>query len=212
MALVATGAMLDQRYPDIKSEMYRLRKRVFVDQLKWVDISGDEEFDRYDRSDTVYCLAFREGRLVGHQRLLPTTKPYMLGVDFCDLMWPVPSGDDIWEVSRYAVDMDRHSDRLSVMAEMFCALAEFSVTHGVREIVLVQDPRIDHLSHMSFGTPAEITKTIDYGQAKAHALIYRPSWQHCLENTRAHYDVKAPAIDHFALRDTQPHLVLAAAE
>lgn len=53
---------------------FKLRKQVFVDQLGWdVPVSEYGEIDQYDREDTFYIVAERDGNCVGGLRLNPTT-------------------------------------------------------------------------------------------------------------------------------------------
>lgn len=85
----------------------RYRHRVFVQHLGWSlpDASGDTEWDSYDRPDTVYVLALSAaGSLCGCARLLPTTRPYLLGEVFPQLLGgrSAPHAEDTWELSRFA--------------------------------------------------------------------------------------------------------------
>jgi N-acyl-L-homoserine lactone synthetase len=85
----------------------RYRHRVFVQHLGWSlpDASGETEWDCFDRPDTVYVLALSAaGSLRGCARLLPTTRPYLLGEVFPQLLdgQPAPHDEDTWELSRFA--------------------------------------------------------------------------------------------------------------
>jgi N-acyl-L-homoserine lactone synthetase len=54
-------------------EHFRLRKRVFVDELHWqLTPRGDQEFDQYDTPFASYCLVAHEGKLAAGARILPT--------------------------------------------------------------------------------------------------------------------------------------------
>lgn len=82
------------------------RHEVFVELLQW-DLNTPEgiEQDQFDRQDTVYVIARDdEGRINGCARLLPTTKPYLLGEVFPELLNGLapPSSPEIWELSRFA--------------------------------------------------------------------------------------------------------------
>ncbi|WP_179958373.1 acyl-homoserine-lactone synthase [Chitinimonas arctica] len=84
----------------------RYRHRVFVEKLGWqLQCQDGLEFDQFDRPDTLYIVAQDfEGQVVGGARLLPTTRPYLLGEIFPQLLGdlPVPNSPDIWELSRFA--------------------------------------------------------------------------------------------------------------
>lgn len=82
------------------------RHKVFVEMLGWqLDTPPGIEQDQFDRSDTVYIVSHDErGQINGCARLLPTTRPYLLGDVFPQLLNGLapPSSPDIWELSRFA--------------------------------------------------------------------------------------------------------------
>lgn len=88
-------------------ELGRYRHRVFIDHLGWVlpEASRDAEWDRFDRSDTVYVLALDvTGTIAGCARLLPTTSSYLLSAVFPQLVGgtSLPRSTSVWELSRFA--------------------------------------------------------------------------------------------------------------
>lgn len=89
-----------------KEELARYRHQVFVKKLGWELICEDQmEFDQFDRSDTIYVIVRSDaGHIIGTSRLLPTTKPYLLGEVFPQLMGDqsIPCHEKIWELSRFA--------------------------------------------------------------------------------------------------------------
>ena len=81
-----------KQYPQDIDAMFRLRKRVFHDLLKWdVSVRGDWEIDHYDDANPLYVLSYSDqtGRLRGSLRLLPTLGPNML-----DDTFPILLGDN----------------------------------------------------------------------------------------------------------------------
>ena len=69
------------RYKPLMDQAFRLRKRVFHDQLGWaVTIDGDCERDEYDALRPAYLMWCndRADRLYGTLRLMPTTGPTLL--------------------------------------------------------------------------------------------------------------------------------------
>jgi N-acyl-L-homoserine lactone synthetase len=86
--------------------MANYRHKVFVEQLGWqLQTYGNEELDQFDRPDTLYVVSHDEqGNIAGCARLLPTTKPYLLGEVFPQLLngMPIPQSPDVWELSRFA--------------------------------------------------------------------------------------------------------------
>ncbi|MCK9189631.1 acyl-homoserine-lactone synthase [Acidithiobacillus sp.] len=93
------------------------RHQVFVEYLRWEDLRAESgrEADQFDRSDTVYVMAEDDhANIIGCARLLPTTKPYLLGEVFPQLLngLPPPNSPDVWELSRFAaVDVHKKSAR-----------------------------------------------------------------------------------------------------
>lgn len=97
-----------------------LRKRFFVDDLKW-DIPHDEfvEMDQYDTPQSYYSVVSHCGRVIGGARVLPTQArwggaTYMLGDARRGLIDGIPKqivpedieGPDIWECTRLAFDAE----------------------------------------------------------------------------------------------------------
>lgn len=93
--------------PDLMAGLARFRYQVFVEMLGWqLEGSGEGlELDQFDRADTIYVIARDEsGDVAGSARLLPTTRPYLLGEVFPQLLHgePIPASAAIWELSRFA--------------------------------------------------------------------------------------------------------------
>lgn len=90
--------------------MYRLRSEVFHHRLGWeVHVEQGREHDWFDLIGPYYhCLvAHQDGlALLGCCRLLPTLGPNMLRDIFPFLLdnTPMPASDNIWEVSRFAIN------------------------------------------------------------------------------------------------------------
>lgn len=73
------------QHPQAIDEMFRLRKRVFHDFLKWdVKTEGDWEIDHYDKANPLYVMSYSPdtGKIRGSLRLLPTLGPNMLDDTF----------------------------------------------------------------------------------------------------------------------------------
>ena len=91
----------------ILRQMFEARKRVFVDLLKWdvPVLDGRFELDEFDDEQANYIIvADREGNHLGSARLLPTTRPHILGDLFPELCaGPVPAGPDIFEITRFCL-------------------------------------------------------------------------------------------------------------
>jgi acyl-homoserine lactone synthase len=87
--------------------MFAARKRVFVDLLRW-DLpvcEGRFEVDRFDDEHAEYLVVGADGRHLASARLLPTTRPHILGSLFPQLCaGDLPRGPHIREITRFCLD------------------------------------------------------------------------------------------------------------
>ena len=92
--------------PVLMADMARYRHKVFVEKLGWqLQCESTLEYDQFDREDTVYVIAQNDAsEVIGTARLLPTTRPYLLGEVFPQLLQGAapPCSSDVWELSRFA--------------------------------------------------------------------------------------------------------------
>jgi len=138
------------------SKVAHYRHRVFVEQLGWqLQTLGNTEQDQFDREDTIYVISRDEyGDITGCARLLPTTRPYLLGEVFPQLLngMPVPSSADVWELSRFAaVDFNSKISpefaqfsslvTLSLLRESIAVAAE----NGAKRIITVSPVGVERL-------------------------------------------------------------------
>lgn len=147
--------------------MHQLRHKVFSQRLGWVEGSaGGIERDRFDTPDAIYILSNLGTDVVGCWRLLPTTGPTMLADVFGFLLdgRPMPTSADVWETSRFAVNIPPHlRDRArgrtvsAVTAELFAGLVEFCLLSGIENVVQVYDARIRRLLPMIGAAPEWVT-------------------------------------------------------
>ncbi|WP_421873462.1 acyl-homoserine-lactone synthase [Pararhizobium sp.] len=144
--------------------MFRLRKRVFHDLLKWdVSLRGDWEIDHYDDANPLYVMSYSEqtGRLRGALRLLPTLGPNMLDDTFPILLGDNPQvrSASIWESSRFCIDpaisQDRGSNQVTIAAaELMCGVGELGLSSGLSHIVTVTDVFLERMFRR-MGCPGE---------------------------------------------------------
>ncbi|WP_114952179.1 acyl-homoserine-lactone synthase [Sphingosinicella terrae] len=140
--LVDAGARL--RFSRHLVEMHHDRKRVFVDRLGWqLPTCGSWlEVDAFDNDYTVYLIACSpdDDRHVASVRLLPTTRPHMLGTIFSHL----PDGgpivaDDVWESSRFTIAPTgmRGSEVMRLSQYLALAHVEFALLNGIGRYVMI---------------------------------------------------------------------------
>ncbi|THF52211.1 acyl-homoserine-lactone synthase [Allorhizobium terrae] len=146
------------------ADMFRLRKKVFHDLLKWdVLVQGDFEMDHYDDANPIYVMSYDDatGRLRGALRLLPTLGPNMLDDTFPVLLDRQPEirSASIWESSRFCIDpeisLDRSSNQVSVAAaELMCGVGELGLASNLSHIVTVTDVFLERMFRR-MGCPGE---------------------------------------------------------
>lgn len=134
--------------PELRSEVFAFRHRVFRTRLGWDVNSYDKmEFDEFDALLPIYMLARDEaGTLRGLWRLLPTTGPYMLRNVFSYLLdgRPAPRREETWEISRFAFSPASFGrDGIwafnQITCRLLCSLCEFGLERGITEVVGVYD-------------------------------------------------------------------------
>lgn len=145
--------MIDVVLPETRLEhaaalmqMHHDRKRVFVDRLGWDLPSPGSwlEVDDFDNECAIYLLARSPstGRHEGSVRLLPTTNRHMLASLFGGLCaGPVPTGDDIWEISRLVTcPPDVAGTSLFKLHRLLAlGLLEFALLNSIRGYTLVAE-------------------------------------------------------------------------
>lgn len=143
---VASHALLD--------DMYGLRCRVFRDRLKWdIHCENNRDIDFYDRINPVYAIATPDRRTAtGCWRILPTTGPNMLRDIFPALVenGPVPEADNVWEISRFAVDTltptyESLASLHATTSELLIKLVEYGLANRIRNFVAASDVRFERI-------------------------------------------------------------------
>jgi acyl homoserine lactone synthase len=132
------------------------RHRVFVEQLRWqLETRDGCERDQFDRSDTIYvAVEDEQGRIAGCARLLPTTRPYLLGELFPQLLNGLSAPHDpcIWELSRFAA-MDFNQPAATPLAQfsssatalLIRAAIQCAAAHGAKRLITVSPVGIERL-------------------------------------------------------------------
>ena len=129
---------------DLLRRMFRDRKAIFVDLLKWdVPADGDEERDQFDDAFAEYLIVTDPERREHYAslRMLRTDRPHVLGSLFARLCdGPVPSGPHIREISRMCLSpRHRGPERLRCRNLLASAMTEYALLTGVRAYTGVAD-------------------------------------------------------------------------
>jgi acyl-homoserine lactone synthase len=131
------------RYQPQIENMFRDRKRVFVDRLKWdlPVVDGEFEKDEFDTDSSVYLIsADRETSAhICSMRLTPTSEPHLLRDKFpflCD--GEIPVGDDVWEVTRLCTTPNLAGDAArNARRHLSIAMVEFGLLYALTRLTMV---------------------------------------------------------------------------
>jgi acyl-homoserine lactone synthase len=188
------------------NDAFRLRHRVFVEEKGWTDLRRDDglETDRFDDEHAVHMLYLEAGRVIGYQRMLPTTRPHLLSEvmpELCDGQRPI--GPNIWEWTRYCVE-PAHRERgrmLSPVANaLLSGIVEWGLESGVDTIVIEMNPLwLLRLVQFHFRvTPLGVPHVINGEETVAVTAKFDERTLDRLRETRS---VSSAAIAASALRD-----------
>ena len=122
-------------YPAI----FRLRYDAFIERQDYdVRVFRGMEYDQYDTPATAYLVYHRQGRVLGVNRLTPTTQGCMLADLWPDLVEDksLLHDDNVWEGTRYCIDKKISGKlRTRIVHEMAAAYLEFGLARKLRRII-----------------------------------------------------------------------------
>jgi N-acyl-L-homoserine lactone synthetase len=132
--------------------MFRDRKSVFVDRLKWdlPVVEGQFEKDEFDTDDSVYLISSdRESKAhICSMRLTPTTEPHLLRDKFpflCD--GEIPVGEDVWEVTRLCTTPRLSGDGArNARRHLSIAMVEFALLYALTRLTMIT--HVEYLSRL----------------------------------------------------------------
>jgi len=126
--------------------MFEDRKRLFIDLLDWdLTVVDDRlEIDRFDDAYATYIIAAdRAGRHLASMRLLPSTRPHLLGTLFERLCTDgVPVGPDIFEITRLCLPANLlRPERLRLRDGLIRAMVDHALDRGINRFTGVVTAR-----------------------------------------------------------------------
>jgi acyl-homoserine lactone synthase len=137
----------DYLYCDEMEQAYRLRHQVFVEELGWTDLAKPDgrEIDQFDDKHAVHMLYVEQDKVLGYQRMLPSTRPHLLSElmpELCEGERPV--GSHIWELTRHCVER-RHREKTGRIASptanaLLSGMVEWCLQHGVSTVIVEIEP------------------------------------------------------------------------
>ena len=145
MILVVKGYETD-RHAELMEQAWRLRHSIFVEELGWSELARADgrEIDCFDHEEAVHHLCVRNGRVVGYQRMLPTTRPHLLTDAMPELCeGPPPSGPNIYEWTRNCVApewRDSATGFSKASFELTLGAVEWGLDTGLDAFTVAFDP------------------------------------------------------------------------
>jgi acyl-homoserine lactone synthase len=137
----------EYHYRDEMEQAYRLRHQVFVEEMGWTDLAKPDgrEIDQFDDKHAVHLLYIEHERVLGYQRMLPSTRPHLLSEimpELCEGERPV--GPHIWELTRHCVER-RHREKTGRLASpaanfILSGMVEWGLKHGVSTVIVEIEP------------------------------------------------------------------------
>lgn len=163
------------KFPAIMDQIFRLRKKVFADQLNWdVQTKDGMERDKYDDLDPAYLVWCDDNfdTLYGVIRLMPSTGPTLLYDVFRNTFPDVVSFEapGIWEGTRMCVDIDKISlkfpdiDADRAFSLMLLALCEVAIEHSINWVVANYEPQLKRIYKRAGVDVNEMGRSDEYGK------------------------------------------------
>lgn len=143
--LFIDSSNIDQ-YRTEMNDAYRLRHQIFVEEKGWEDLrkTDQRERDQFDDVRALHMLQYEDDTLIGYQRMLPTTEPYLLSEVYPFLCEEeVPRDPQIWEWTRFAVAKEHRKAgrKLSPLAsQLLLNIVEWGLMNSVHSIVIEMNP------------------------------------------------------------------------
>lgn len=135
-------------FHDELDQMFRLRNRVFVEDMGWGDLNpkNGRERDAFDNPLTTYLLGYSEelNEVVGCMRFLPSLAPTLTSEVFPNLcnFKGVPKSAQFYDCSRFVVDPKtalNMGNQSPVASELYCGMVEFGLSLELEVITCVVD-------------------------------------------------------------------------
>lgn len=122
-------------------QSYRLRHRIYIEELKWRGLtprSDGREFDQFDTPEAVHLLYLENGTVLGGTRLLPTTEPHLLSEVFAHFaaIRGVPREPDIAEWTRFYVASERREEHKAsrVGSVILASMVDYALEEGLSAV------------------------------------------------------------------------------
>lgn len=128
-------------YARALEQSYRLRHRIYIEELRWRGLTRRDdgrEFDQFDTAETVHLLYIEDGTVCGGTRLVPSTGPHLLGDVFAHFaaVRGVPRAPDIAEWTRFHVAPERREEHRAsrIGSVILVSMVEYALEEGLTAV------------------------------------------------------------------------------
>lgn len=139
-----------------KIQAYRLRHKIFCEDLEWAPKTDDRlEIDAYDSHAVFFGVFDAENGLSAFLRLILPEMPFMLEKEFISMVGPehkIKKEKDTVEVSRLCVAPEARSNRItgnfgahSISMLLYKGVYHWCLRHNIRYLYLVVEHKIFRL-------------------------------------------------------------------
>ena len=140
-------------------DYFRLRKRIFIDQLGW-DLKSidDKEMDQFDHDQAHYLIYkdVKTAKVAGGVRLTPSTASNLsLDIFSCliDSKKVFTPSTSIWESSRFVTESLKTTTSKGIIGEamfmLLIGMIEYGLHHNLQSFITLTEVRIERLGRMA---------------------------------------------------------------
>jgi acyl-homoserine lactone synthase len=141
-------------------QMFRLRHAYYIEGHGWAGLTSQDgrETDEFDDTEAIYLMGIDPfGEVAVSVRLNPTTGPTLLKKFSSWADQPTPSGEDIWDVSRWmAQPRHRRANNprwpTNFQRELMTGMLEFCESRGLTRLTMLAELRLTERIE-SYGWP-----------------------------------------------------------
>ncbi len=128
-------------------QAYRLRKKIYCDELRWVPGDNAEiEVDAYDADAILIGALDEHDKVVGTVRIISALRPMMIEKEFISLIAPshqIKKEKNAAEISRLGVCKSmRARKRAKVSHALYQSIHRWSMLHKVRYLYMVVEQKM----------------------------------------------------------------------
>ncbi|MEQ9144455.1 MAG: acyl-homoserine-lactone synthase [Parvibaculaceae bacterium] len=180
-------------YEDQLDQMFRLRKKIFVDEKGWdMPVRDGWEIDQFDTDDADYVLFIDDGGNVKvGLRYMPYCVPNMTKDVFGHLLYEEPDGANVYEMTRAFITQDVRDGTYFPL--LLCAKYEYLLWKEASHIIEVCDTRFLPML-LETGWHMRVVGRPEPDESGVHVPIMTPVNQTALDLPRRRFGIDKPVL------------------